>query len=139
MQQSSNIHCSEIVMSKPKASTLASVWSRPDHSVLMPKQISIRLPALVAAKLAAICEMFPGRSRSEIINDLIATALGDFKSGLEWAGVGAPTDRIDGEDLYQDYEGTGPTFAQFCVKHTALIEKELGVSLSTPGAKSDPD
>ena len=126
-------------MNKSKASTLAAAWSRPDHSVLMPKQVSIRLPALVAAKIAAICEMYPARSRSELLIDLIATALEDFPHGLEYIGVGKIGELEDGEVIYDHYEGSGGRYDALVAKHVKLIEKELGVTLTTSGAKNDPD
>ncbi len=44
---------------------LAKVWDAPDHSRLTPKQISIRLPILVAAKVSALCELYPGQARAK--------------------------------------------------------------------------
>lgn len=41
----------------------------------MPNQFSIRLPVLVAAKVSALCEIFPKKSKSEIIGDVLAVGL----------------------------------------------------------------
>ncbi|MES2491111.1 MAG: hypothetical protein V4607_15095 [Pseudomonadota bacterium] len=127
-------------MTKSKASTLSSVWARPDNTVLMPKQLSVRLPALVAAKIAAICEMYPSVKRHEVINDLLATALEDFELGLDWEGVpGTEIRTQDGVFDYEQMEGPREDFRWLVVKHTKLIEKELGVTLSAPAAKNDAD
>ncbi len=62
---------------------LAKVWDAPDNTKLTPKQISLRLPLLVSAKISALCDMYPRKTKTEIIGDLLATALDQFESGLE--------------------------------------------------------
>lgn len=77
---------------------LLKVWNAPDNTRLTPRQISIRLPLHVAAKISALCEMFPKRTKTEIIGDLLATALDDIAEGLssdpypEEAGYAHPDD-----------------------------------------------
>jgi hypothetical protein len=61
---------------------LVKVWDAPDHSRLTPKQISIRLPILVAAKVSALCDLYPRSSKSKIIGDLLATALDQVEESL---------------------------------------------------------
>ncbi len=61
---------------------LVKVWAAPDNTKLTPRQISIRLPLHVAAKISALCEMFPMRTRTEIIGDLLSTALHGVEQGL---------------------------------------------------------
>jgi hypothetical protein len=62
-----------------KPQDLAKVWDAPDNSKLTPKQISIRLPIHVAAKISALCDMYPRKTKTEIIGDLLATALDQFE------------------------------------------------------------
>jgi hypothetical protein len=61
---------------------LVKIWGAPDNTRLTPKQISIRLPIHVAAKISAISEMFPKKTKTEIIGDLLAAALTQFAEGL---------------------------------------------------------
>ena len=61
---------------------LAKIWGEPDNTRLTSKQISIRLPIHVAAKISAICEMYPRRTKTEIIGDLLAAALDRFAEEL---------------------------------------------------------
>jgi hypothetical protein len=61
---------------------LVNVWDTPDNSKLIPKQWSIRLPIHVAAKINALCDLFPRRTKTEIISDLIATALAQLVEAL---------------------------------------------------------
>lgn len=85
---------------------LIKVWEAPDHSKLTPKQISLRLPIQVAAKISALCEMYPRKTKTEVIGDLLATALDQFADGL---------DSEEGEYLFsrpdtgeKEYEDFGP-------------------------------
>lgn len=54
---------------------LVKVWDAPDHSRLTPKQISIRLPILVAAKISALCDLYPRTTKSQMIGDLLAISV----------------------------------------------------------------
>jgi hypothetical protein len=49
----------------------------------MRNQTSMRLSVHVAAKISALCEMFPQRSKTQIINDLLSTALDELEASLE--------------------------------------------------------
>ena len=114
-----------------KASDLVTVWSAPDNSRLTPKQFSFRLPTHVAAKLAALEEMFPGRSRTQLVGDLLASALSEAADALP---------AIDGRPLGEDpdtgekiHEMVGPRarFFELAEKHFKAIEEDLGNE--TPG------
>nr|WP_319491782.1 hypothetical protein [uncultured Desulfobacter sp.] len=63
--------------------SLKAKWFSPDNSSFSPKQTSIRLPILSAAKIDALCAMFPSMTKSSIINDLIIEALESFATELE--------------------------------------------------------
>jgi len=62
---------------------LLKTWIGPDNSRLMRNQTSMRLSVHVAAKISALCEMFPQRTKTQIINDLLSTALDELERGLE--------------------------------------------------------
>lgn len=124
---------------------LIKVWDAPDHSRLMPKQISIRLPILVSAKLSALQEMYPSKSKTQIIVDLLATALDQLEEGLpSKRGVlleEGPEETIDPEldnprrevavfrNTMRVYEDAGLRgyFLRLTKKHLRDMEKELGV------------
>lgn len=61
---------------------LVKVWDAPDNSKLTPKQWSIRLPIQVAAKINALCDIYPRKTKTEIISDLLATALDQVAEAL---------------------------------------------------------
>ncbi|NWH06854.1 hypothetical protein [Desulfobacter latus] len=58
-------------------------WYNPDNSPPSSRQTSIRLPILASARIDAICEMFPNKTKSAILNDLIVQALEMFIDELE--------------------------------------------------------
>jgi hypothetical protein len=62
---------------------LLNAWVGPDNSRLMRNQTSMRLSVHVAAKISALCEMFPQRTKTQIINDLLSTALDQLERSLE--------------------------------------------------------
>ena len=61
---------------------LLKVWGAPDNSKLTPKQWSIRLPIHVAAKICALCDLYPRKTKTEIIGDLLAIALDQLTEAL---------------------------------------------------------
>lgn len=62
-----------------KASSLHDVWAYPDDTRLTPKQYSFRLSIHVAAMVAALCGLYPQKSRTQIITDLLTSALDDLE------------------------------------------------------------
>ncbi len=112
---------------------LAKVWAAPDNSRLTAKQQSFRLPVHVAAKINALCDLYPHRTKTEIVGDLLATALEDVIQGLCWT-----EGRLIGHDpsegpIHEDsltFEGS--RFQEAANKHFKAFERELG-------NKSPPD
>lgn len=115
-----------------KAKDLLTVWGAPDNSRLTSKQFSFRLPVHVAAKLAALCEMYPQKSRTQIVADLLSTSLADVERAFP---------EVEGHNSYQDPEsgsvfvediGPGSTFRVLANKHYAEIEREMGTEDPKP-------
>jgi len=77
--------------------SLKAKWYDPDNSPPSSRQTSIRLPILASARIDAICEMFPNKSKSAIINDLIIQAIELFIDELE---------SEPGREINNDEEGT---------------------------------
>lgn len=105
---------------------LHKIWEAPDNTRLTNKQYSFRLPVHVAAKISALCEMFPQKTRTQLVCDLLATALEDFERSF-------PTVKGEfvGEDLERGvrvFKDVGPTlnFQRLVNRHYIELEKELG-------------
>ena len=121
-----------------KASSLHDVWASPDNSRVTPKQFSFRLPIHVAAKIAALCEMYPQKSRTQIIADLLTTALDELEQSLPMS-AGAPVDEQEEHDqrwvcaqIGEEYEalfhmgGPRAKFRHLANEHFRELERELG-------------
>lgn len=121
-----------------KTGHLHDLWAAPDNNRLTSKQFSFRLPVHVAAKIAALCEMYPHKNRTQIVADLLCAALDDLEKSLPEA-LGEP---ISGEDErvevmvaeHQGYEyqplfhlgGPRGKFRNIANRHFAELEEELG-------------
>jgi len=112
-----------------KPSQLHMVWAMPDNTRLTAKQYSFRLPVHVAAKLNALCDLYPNKTRTQLVADLLATA-------IEQAGEGLPTlkgDHLDSViaddgtrlEVFEDV-GMRARFKKLANRHYAALEKELG-------------
>lgn len=135
-----------------KPEDLVKVWDAPDHSKLTPKQISIRLPILAAARIEALCELFPSKTKTQIISDLIATALDQVVDSLpskkgrllgpDFSAMESDDDLsqyIDHDDVQQlgdIYEDIGirGRFLRLTKRHLRRLEKEanLGETIDCP-------
>ena len=109
-----------------KNSELVKVWALPDNSRVTSKQLSFRLPVHVAAKIAALSDLFPNKTRTEIIGDLLTSALEKIEYSFpsckgEYFGM----DDEQGNRLYIDI-GKGKSFIELANKHYVELEKELG-------------
>lgn len=115
-----------------KNSELIKVWALPDNSRVTSKQLSFRLPVHVAAKIAALCEIFPNKTRTDIIGDLLTSAL----EGVEYSfpsvkGEEFGMDDHEGKTLFYDV-GKGKTFRESANRHYMELEKELGNEAPEP-------
>ena len=109
-----------------KAKNLIDVWTAPDNTRLTSKQFSFRLPVHVAAKLAALCEMYPTKPRTQIVADLLTTSLDELEESLP-SGQGQPfgEDTDTGEFMVEEGGAVG-WYRSLTNKHYAELERELG-------------
>jgi hypothetical protein len=107
-----------------KTNDLLKVWGAFDNKRLCAKQFSIRLPVHVAARISALCDMFPSKTKTDIISDLLASALDHIEESLPIYKSEFP-DEIDGKEVYGN---TGPkvTFHNSSNNYYRELEKELG-------------
>lgn len=104
---------------------LHAIWNAPDHSRLTAKQYTVRLPIRVAAQLAALSEMYPRKTMTDLIGDILA-------AGLDQLAEDPPTKNVGerplgfGEDGEAEWEQIGPgvTFAQLSRKYLKEFESE---------------
>ena len=118
-----------------KASNLINVWNSPDNSRLTAKQHSLRLPIHVAAKISALCDLYPKKSRTQIVGDLLAAALLEVENVLP-STKGQPflaheTEKEGGKEIYY---ASGPAleFRNRTNEYYMGLEKELGIENPEP-------
>jgi hypothetical protein len=109
-----------------KAKDLAVVWSRPDSSRLAPKQVSVRLPVHVLARIRALEDLYPTRTRTEIIGDLLSSALDEVAKGLPKYKGKCLGPEADSDELLYEVEGPAERFRVLSNEHYQAIEKEMG-------------
>ena len=119
---------------------LLKVWDIPDYGKLAPKQVSMRIPILMAAKIAALCELYPQKTKTEIIVDLISTSLEQLEKSMPSKKGMKLNDEPDfppGETPYNTYEDIGikGKFHDFAEKHLRTLEKESGIEEPMPFKK----
>ena len=109
-----------------KASDLVTVWGAPDNSRVTAKQYSFRLPVQVAAKLAALEELYPTRSRTQLVGDLLTAAINDLEQNLpSYAGRPMGKNPDTGEEIFEEL-GQAAEYRRSANKHYQAIEAELG-------------
>lgn len=114
-----------------KAKGLVSVWSAPDNSRLTAKQSSFRLPVHVAARINALCDLYPSKTKTQIVADLLAAALSEIEYEIPaFAGEYVDKHPDTNEKMFKE-AGDRARFRQATNTHYAELERELGNE--TPG------
>lgn len=120
-----------------KSEHLHDLWSSPDNSRLISKQFSFRLPVHIAAKLNAICDMYPQKNRTQLVADLLTTALENFEKSLPFQLVesepeiqlaynGQQHEYDDGENTIYELTGARSRFRALANRYYKEYESELG-------------
>jgi len=115
-------------------SYLHETWSAPDNTRLVSKQFSLRLPVHVVAQLSAIGEMYPTKTRTQIVADLLTFALQDYEKKLPtvMGNFSEFTQDIDdGKDYYQ-IDGLRRLYWELSNKYFSELERDLGNSNPKP-------
>ena len=88
-------------------------------------EYAVRLPVDDAARLAALSEMFPGRTPEQLITDLLGTALQEIETSMPYiAGKKVISTDEQGDPIYEDV-GLTPRFVELARKHRKSLEAEL--------------
>jgi hypothetical protein len=88
-------------------------------------EYAVRLPVDDAARLAALAEMFPGRSPEQIITDLLGAALQEIETSMPYiAGKKVISNDEQGDPIFEDI-GLTPRFAELTRRNRKKLETEL--------------
>ena len=122
-----------------KTNDLLTIWGAPEPPRLTPKQVSIRLPILVSAKISALLELYPKRTKTDIIGDLLISALEMLENELPMNVVITGYDHGTNElgEPQHEYFGTRKEYFNLTEKYLREMEKEADVK--EPMKYSYPD
>lgn len=120
-----------------KTQHLHDVWAGPDNTRLVSKQVSLRLPVHITAKLAALLEIYPQKNRTQLVADLLTAALDDLEKNLPQSLYPVSREEEDEErritaHLDEDYVplfhvgGVRARYRNLVNQHYKELEKELG-------------
>ena len=93
-------------------------WNAETQTRTPARTYSVRLPLRDAARIEALRVMYPNRSDSQIMADLIRAGLDELEVAMPYV----PGKRIIAEDDYGDpiYEDLGPTPQFYSLSHEIL-------------------
>jgi hypothetical protein len=83
---------------------------------------AVRLPLDDAAQLAALAEMYPGRSPEQLLSELLGAALKEIAAAMPYvAGQRVIATDEQGDPVYEDI-GPTPRFIQLARQHRRRLE-----------------
>lgn len=107
-----------------KVSELLNHWEKHASGQITDHSYAVRLPVEDAARLEALCEMYPKKSPESLITDLLSTALGELESGMPYIkGNQVVAEDEEGDPIYND-QGPTPQFLALSQKHLQRLKKE---------------
>ena len=107
-----------------KIKALAKHWEKPAKATMTENEYSFRLPIEDAAKIEALAEMYPKRTRSELLGELISSALEELETSLPYvAGNKVVAHDEMGDPLYEDV-GPTPEFLDLSKKFKMLLKQK---------------
>lgn len=107
-----------------KVKQLIDTWEQTASEVRTVREYRVRLPVHDAAKLAALRDMYPGRSESDLITDLLSAALDDLEAAFPYVqGQRIIAEDEQGDPIYEDV-GNTPRFRALSKKHLARLEQD---------------
>jgi len=87
----------------------------------------VRLPVDDAARLAALAEMFPGRTPEQLITELLGEALREIAAAMPYvAGKRVISTDEQGDPVYEDV-GPTPRFMELARGHLRRLEAKPGL------------
>jgi hypothetical protein len=103
---------------------LLEAWQQGATGERTAAEYAIRLPIDDAARLHALTDMFPGRTREQLITDLLSAALQEVAAAMPYVpGTTVISRDEQGDPVYED-AGLTPRFMDLARKHRRRLEAE---------------
>jgi len=112
-----------------KFKPLLERWKKEAGPQLSAEEYAIRLPLDDAARIQALAALFPGRTRAEIITDLLHAALDEIAAAMPYEAGPKVISRDDhGDPVYEDV-GLSPRFVEL----TRQFKRGIEAASKAPG------
>jgi len=107
-----------------KFKQLLESWQQGATGERTATEYAVRLPIDDAARLHALAEMFPGRTREQLITDLLSVALQEVAAAMPYApGKKVISADEQGDPVFEDI-GPTPRFMELARKHRKRLETD---------------
>jgi len=104
---------------------LLDAWRTGGSSPRTSAEYAVRLPLDDAARLAALADLFPGRTREQLITELLSVALDELATAMPYeAGRKVISHDEQGDPVYEDV-GLTPKLLELTRKHRKRLQAEL--------------
>lgn len=103
-------------------------WRAMDDRRLANKAVSVRLPVHILARINAIGDLFPTKTRTDILTDLLKVGLEAFEGSLpslQYSDI--PVEFEPGQAAVEPI-GVNADYRKKANKHYRQLEKELGAN-----------
>ncbi|WP_116366542.1 type 1 pili tip component [Parahaliea mediterranea] len=103
---------------------LVSQWTHEALGEMSEERYSVQLPIGDAARIEALAEMFPRRTREQIITELLSAALDDVVSHLPYEqGSKVIARDEEGDPIYEDV-GLTPRYLELTRQHAEKLKSQ---------------
>lgn len=120
-----------------KFSELLKEWERHSAGPLTADEYLVRLPLRDAARIRALAELFPLRTESQIITDLLRAALDEVQAAFPYVeGADVIEEDEFGDPVYED-AGAMPRFLHLTREHLRRLEQEARAA--SPRGVGEPE
>ena len=101
---------------------LVDIWDQQASGELVHEKYQVDLTVENAAKLEALAELFPRRTREQLISELLATALDELVESFPYKqGDKVIAHDEEGDPIYED-AGYTPRFLSLLEKHATRLK-----------------
>jgi hypothetical protein len=96
-------------------------WQEQARAPLTAREYPVRLPIDDAARIHALAELFPGRSREQLITELLSAALDALAAEMPYVpGTRVISSDEQGDPVYED-AGLMPEFIELTRRHRKAL------------------
>lgn len=108
-----------------KIKDLLKEWEETAGSPRTAQEYRLHLPIYEAAKVAALAEIYPGRTQEQIITDLLSAALNELQASFPYVkGKHIAAWDEEGDPIYKD-TGLTPRFHERTDVHLERLKQAL--------------